>query len=133
MNEINNEKPSWYPKLATEEYINRLREDYPHIADGCSDEEVIEEFDHGRKYVGLLWDHVGEAYEGYEKLADAFLGQEEEIEKLKRERDKLKGQIDQAIKSHFLWECPKCGFVSHQDEVCNKCLYDPAAEDDSSD
>lgn len=65
------EKPYWYPVLCDKEYFDRLREDYPENAH-MSDEELHEYYNDGLKYQ-ILWDHIGDAYEDYEPLADEFL------------------------------------------------------------
>ena len=66
------DKPYWFPELCDEAYFKRLREDYPDKAE-MSDEELHDYYNEGRKYA-VTWDHVGDAYEEYENLADAFLG-----------------------------------------------------------
>lgn len=66
------EKPYWFPTLCDKEYCKRLREDYPDQAKGMSDEELVEHYNDGAKY-STTWDHVGDAYEEYEPLADSFL------------------------------------------------------------
>jgi len=66
-------EPEWWePVLADAAYIARLRKDYPEKCDGMSDEWVLDYYAEGRKYP-VTWDHVGDAYEQYEKLADAYL------------------------------------------------------------
>jgi hypothetical protein len=65
------EREWWEPVLCDAEYCNGLRADYPDKAN-WSDEELIEHFAQGRKYA-VTWDHLGDAYADYEKLADAYL------------------------------------------------------------
>lgn len=72
--------PWWKPKLADAEYAEHLRDDYQHDAH-MSDDELLEKYCNGRKYV-ILWDHLGDAYSEYEKLADAYLKQTEQIAEL---------------------------------------------------
>ena len=67
-------KPWWWPELTDHAYCERLRADYDDKSD-WSDDELREHFDSGRKYAHL-WDHVGDAYEEYEKVADALLAAE---------------------------------------------------------
>ena len=73
-------KPWWWPVVTDEKYIARLREDYPEETTRMSDEEVRDYYDNGRKYSNL-WDHVGDAADEHEKLADAFLKLVEETGK----------------------------------------------------
>jgi len=66
------DRPWWFPVLVDDEYFKRLRDDYPDKSH-LSDSELNEYFnEYGRKY-SVLWDHLGDAYEEYEKLADAYL------------------------------------------------------------
>lgn len=66
------EKEWWFPERAdTKEYCQRLREDYPEEAH-MDDETLMEHFNESRRY-SVTWDHIGDAYAEYEKLADAFL------------------------------------------------------------
>lgn len=66
-----NNKEWWFPKLCNEEYFASLREDYPDNAH-MTNEELHDYYNHGKKY-STTWDHVGDAYAEYEKLADAYL------------------------------------------------------------
>jgi ABC-type nitrate/sulfonate/bicarbonate transport system substrate-binding protein len=66
-------KQWWEPELADAEWIARLRKDYPEKCAGMSDDWVADHFNEtGGKYV-VTWDHTGDAYEQFEKLADAYL------------------------------------------------------------
>jgi len=67
------DKPWWFPEKVDAAHCAQLREDYPDKAEGMDDEELIEYFDNGQKY-STTWDHIGDAYEQYEPLVDAFLG-----------------------------------------------------------
>lgn len=75
-------KEWWYPKLIDSDYVKKLREDYPDGTQGLDDEMALEKFDNSQKY-STLWDHVGEAYEQFEPLADAYL--------------ELEGKVDDAL------------------------------------
>lgn len=66
-----NDKPWWFPKICDKTYFDRLREDYPDNAH-MTDDELSDYYNNGRKY-SITWDHVGDAYAEYEKLADAYL------------------------------------------------------------
>lgn len=70
--------PWWHPVLTDEDYCARLREDYPEDAH-MSDEDLVEEYNDGLKY-DCLWDHIGDAYEQFEPMADAFLMMLEALE-----------------------------------------------------
>ena len=73
-------KPWWWPTIIDDAHLARLRDDYPEKAN-LSDEELLAYFDEG-KGIGQFsttWDHVGDAYAEYEKLANAFLNLVDEI------------------------------------------------------
>jgi hypothetical protein len=65
------DKPYWFPVVCDKAYFKQLREDYPDNA-SMSDEDLHNHYNEDRKYV-VTWDHVGDAYQKYEPLADAFL------------------------------------------------------------
>lgn len=71
---MNEEKPWWWPEVIDDDYLARLRADYPHKAD-LEDESLLDYFDDGKSngQFSTTWDHVGDAYDEYEKLARAFL------------------------------------------------------------
>ena len=71
---MSDDKPWWWPTVIDEAHIAGLREEYPEKAD-LSDEDLLEYFDEGKETgeFSITWDHVGDAYEEYEKLARAFL------------------------------------------------------------
>ena len=62
--------PWWYPEPFNAEYAQRLREDYPENAH-MSDDDLWEYYCDSRKYP-VTWDHVGDAYDEYEPLVDAY-------------------------------------------------------------
>jgi|GEM_PF-6581190 len=75
-------KEFWYPKLVDADYVQGLREDYPEeIEDDWDDDVVRDQFDCTSKYA-QLWDNIGDAYDDFEPLADAFLELEKENDKL---------------------------------------------------
>ena len=65
-------------------YCEGLRKSYPEDTEGMTDEELVEEYNHGRKYQ-CLWDNVGDAYYDFERLADAYLKLKAELESLRNE------------------------------------------------
>jgi hypothetical protein len=66
------EKPWWFPQLADAAYFARLRDDYPDKA-GLTDADLNAYFNpNDLKYVDT-WDHLGDAREQFEALADAYL------------------------------------------------------------
>jgi len=66
------EKPYWWPVLADAKWCEILRKHYPDKAD-WTDEELQEHFnEHDMKYCDV-WDHLGDAREDWEQLADNFL------------------------------------------------------------
>jgi hypothetical protein len=71
---MNEEKPWWWPEIIDDEHLARLRADYPDKA-SMDDESLLDYFDNGKSKGGFstTWDHVGDAYADYGKLAHAFL------------------------------------------------------------
>ena len=65
------DKPWWFPVVCDGAYFERLRKDYPENA-SMSDEELHEHYNNGQKYENL-WDHTGDAYDQFEKLADDWI------------------------------------------------------------
>lgn len=78
-------KPWWYPKRTDHEWCERKRKDYPENA-GLSDDALRDKYADGCKYQ-TLWDHVGEAREEHEKLADAYLA-------LEAQRNRYRGMLE---------------------------------------
>lgn len=66
------EREWWEPELTDAAWCARIREDYPEKAADMSDEEIRDYYADGQKYA-TTWDHTGDAYEQFEKLADAYL------------------------------------------------------------
>lgn len=69
----------WFPIVCDDKYFSRLRDDYPDMAEE-SDEYLHAYYNGNRKY-SITWDYIGEAYEEYEKLADAYFELLEELKK----------------------------------------------------
>lgn len=67
-----NGKPWWYPELTDAAWVAEKRADYPEATEGMDDESVRDKYADGCKYQDL-WDHVGDAREQFEKLADNYL------------------------------------------------------------
>jgi hypothetical protein len=63
------ETPYWHPVLSDDKWLARIRADDPEDVAGMSDETIRDEYAHGLKYADV-WDHVGDAREDWEKLAD---------------------------------------------------------------
>lgn len=68
---MSEEKQWWEPVLCDAKWVEEIRKDYPEKSD-MDDDELKDYFNDDRKYQ-ITWDHVGDAYEQYEKLADAYL------------------------------------------------------------
>lgn len=67
------DKPYWWPELPDDEWRARLRADYPEKTAGWSDEQLNDHYHvYGWKYTDT-WDHLKDARQAYEALADAFL------------------------------------------------------------
>lgn len=79
---IMTDKPHWEPVLADAEYAEHLREDYADDAH-MSDDEILDKYCDGKKYV-ILWDHLGDAYSDYEKVADDYLKQKDYVASLEK-------------------------------------------------
>ena len=62
----------WEPTPTDPAWVERVRSDYPEACAGHDDEWVRDKYANGRRY-GVLWDHIGDAYEQFEALADAYL------------------------------------------------------------
>jgi len=75
----------WFPKLTDSAWCQEKRSDYPDYAH-LDDDALREKYAKGRKYQ-VLWDHLGDAYEEWEKLADAFAAQAAQIAALTEQRD----------------------------------------------
>ena len=69
MSEAN--KPWWFPERVGPELVARLRKYYPDKTNSLHDEEVLARFDYGGRYA-TTWDHLGDAHDQFEPLADAF-------------------------------------------------------------
>lgn len=76
------EKPYWHPLQRQQEFINEMKIDYPEDAHLSDDEIMKKHEEFGRKY-SVCWDHIGDAWNDYEPLADAFIELEEKYNKLK--------------------------------------------------
>jgi len=76
----------WFPVKVDAAYFARLRADYPEGVGGMDDDELHEHYGGGRKYP-VTWDHVGDAYAEYEKVADAFFALRARVAELEEERD----------------------------------------------
>ncbi len=74
------EKPSWWPQPTNQEWVARVRSDYPERTQNMTDKQVIDSYAYGCKYDDL-WDHLSDARYEYEKLCDAFLQLVEETGK----------------------------------------------------
>lgn len=61
----------WFPERADKAYCDERRRIYDE-AKGMTDAETVDHYNEGRKF-RALWDHVGDAYEAYEPLAEAYL------------------------------------------------------------
>lgn len=67
------DKPWWWPQLMDDEWRASLRADYPEDTAGMDDDDLNAKYgEDGWKYVDT-WDHLGDARQQFEALADAFL------------------------------------------------------------
>ena len=65
------DKPFWWPVPTDAAWGAQMRVDYPENA-AFDDELMRQYYNHGRRYE-TPWDHIGEAYEEYEPLADLII------------------------------------------------------------
>lgn len=65
-------KPWWWPEHTDAAWCDRIRREYD---EALSDDDIRDKYAGSRKYA-VLWDHVGDAYDQFEKLADHFLSKE---------------------------------------------------------
>ena len=77
---MKDKKPWWWPELVTPEWRARIRAEYPEDVEGMDDDALDEHYAQGWSYADT-WDHIGDAREEYEKLANAFLRLVDECEK----------------------------------------------------
>jgi hypothetical protein len=101
------DKEWWFPVLCDDAYFARLRNDYPEDA-RLSDEELHEKYNEGLKYQ-QLWDHTGDAYEQFEKLADDWVSLRKDavelIEKMRKQLERKPhedGMADQEFHDEVL-------------------------------
>ena len=66
------EQPWWFPVETDAAWVERVRQDYPEQTAGKDDHWVRVKYADGAKYQ-VLWDHLGDAYEQFEALADAYI------------------------------------------------------------
>ena len=65
-------KPWWWPERTDAAWCDRIRHEYD---EAMCDDDIREKYANGRKYA-VLWDHVGDAYDQFERLADHTLAKE---------------------------------------------------------
>ena len=74
----------WEPTLTDDKWVKSIRKDEPEETKDMTDEDVISEYnEYDRKYE-VLWDHLGDAYEEYEYLADAYLKLKDKLKQIKK-------------------------------------------------
>lgn len=64
-----NEKQWWWPVETNDDWVNGIKADYPEDTDGMCENDIRDEYANNLKYQ-ITWDHIGDAYEQFEKLAD---------------------------------------------------------------
>ena len=84
---MSDEEQWWYPTLINAEY-QRLRDDYDDKAD-WSGAELAKYFNEDVQKYATTWDHIGDAYNEYVALADAYLALRERVKELEREYARL--------------------------------------------
>lgn len=63
-------KEYWHPQLTDAAWAQKIRKEYG-LGD-VTDEEIRETYADGAKYA-VTWDHVGDAYDDWEQLADDWI------------------------------------------------------------
>ena len=66
-----NELEWWEPEPTDQDWIERIRSDYPEETENMSDEDIRFRYADGQKYA-TTWDTLGDAYAAYERLADKY-------------------------------------------------------------
>lgn len=69
---MDKEKPWWWPLVTDKAWCDGIRKEYDDDTFEMTDDEIRDEYADGFKYADT-WDHLGDAREAYEQLADAFL------------------------------------------------------------
>ncbi len=69
-----NNEPWWWPQIIDAAHLTRLREEGGEAAH-MGDTELLEYFDDDKELgqFSTTWDNIGDAYEEYAQLAQAFL------------------------------------------------------------
>ena len=62
----------WFPRKADAAWVAEIRDEDPDETAGMDDEDVIDKYAYGRRYV-VTWDHLGDAYDQYEALVDEYI------------------------------------------------------------
>ena len=65
-------RPYWFPVRTDAAWIERIRADYPDATAELGDDAIRDKYAEGWKYADT-WDHLGDARDAYEKLADAYI------------------------------------------------------------
>lgn len=68
----------WIPELADTAYFARLRKDHSDKA-AWTDEQLNDYFNENDQKYPTTWDHVGDANDDYEPLADAYFALRERL------------------------------------------------------
>lgn len=68
----NAEKEWWFPKRVDAALVARLRKDYPEDAE-LSDGDILAKYEYDGKKFATTWDHLGDAQDQFDRLADAYL------------------------------------------------------------
>ncbi len=79
----------WEPKVTDAVWIADTRKEYPEDTAELDDDKVRDEYANGCKYE-VTWDHIGDAYEEYEQLANAYFKQASRITELEAQIAALK-------------------------------------------
>jgi hypothetical protein len=69
---MSEKKPFWWPEPVNDEWRARIRADYPEETQDMDDDDIDDKYTEGWRYADT-WDHLGDAREEYQHLADAFL------------------------------------------------------------
>ena len=87
------ETPYWYPTRIDEAWFARIRKDYPEVTRGLSDGEIQVLYAHGCSTYTDVWDHLGDARNDWEKLADAFFALKDELRQALANKQILEAEI----------------------------------------
>jgi hypothetical protein len=99
---LQDDKLWWIPELTDAAWCARIREDYLEDAADLDDHSIQSKYAKGLKYADT-WDHLGDAREQFEKLADAYFALTAELAAAKKDAERWKYWKPRMIAADFEW------------------------------